>query len=49
MITFDIINAMRYYEVNDKDLREQRNRKTVQTGIVKKDPKDYTADCTSEA
>ncbi len=38
IITFDIINAMRYYEMNDKEFREQRNRKIIQTGIITKDP-----------
>ena len=29
IITVDIINAMRYYEINDKELREQRDREVI--------------------
>jgi len=38
LITFDIINAMRYYDINDKEFHGQRNGKIIQTGIITKDP-----------
>jgi hypothetical protein len=48
-IAIDINNALRYYKTNDKEFREQRNRKIIQTGSDTKSPKNYTTNCPSKA
>lgn len=40
---------MRYYVINDKRFREQRDRKTIQAGIITKTAEDDTADCSAKA
>ena len=45
IITFDIINEMQYYLINDKKLCLQRNRENIQSSNITQTSTGYTKNC----